>query len=819
MLTPSAEIINAFEQNRDVTYEADVTLANGTYFVISEDELVAGGCSISTQSGSSAFPVGQVYCSQLTLNFYNPNDKYKNVDFYNARVIIKGTYNYEDDPVVFRMGYFTVTQPEEYGDTIQIIGYDDLYKTDKEFSGGTFPMSLSALFSYCLTQCTISSNSSTYPSFWSGLDFTNYYVMPSAPENVTYRQVMGGIALVMGANLYIDPDTNILKMVSLADIDISSLIMYDGGYFDDGTPLYTSGDSLYGGIFDPWDTGDDAEEPAFDEDTDVIVLHSPLNAPTLGRSDLTITGVRAEIDGESYYHGTDGYVLTVDSPILAGGPQKFINSVGIYIEGFKFRPFTMDYQSYPFAWIMSMCQFVDQKGHGYNSLITDIDFTLKGITSFKCTAETPTRNAFKSGYQSEAKTAQTAVTEVKKGISGYEQEMTRLTNLLINAFGAFKTEEPQPDGGSIFYLHDKPTLSGSSKIWKMTAEGFTVSTDGGQTWTAGMDAYGNAVLNVLSAIGIRFDWARGGTLTLGGYEDGYGQLYVYDAEGSLGMLINRKGAKYGYNGRAYFTGNYVSHATTYFKSAIHSTLWRIAAWTPFYGETEPPDDLRSQQDANVAVGGRIVGMNAGKGSMQINLLLLGEGIDVWGRLYDGTNETIMTIDPQHDGANVYPILVKRTVKVDASIYGNNLYINSSGVKQKTVESEDYGTIGLYAYETSSPYFGDIGEGQTDDTGVCYVDIEAIFNEAISGASQYVVFLQKEGEGDIWVDSKEPTYFVVRGTPNLRFAWELKARQAGFENDRLLSKPYYDNDLYNYYTDFEQLGAMEYEKYVESKEEL
>ena len=91
-----------------------------------------------------------------------------------------------------------------------------------------------------------------------------------------------------------------------------------------------------------------------------------------------------------------------------------------------------------------------------------------------------------------------------------------LTSLITQSFGVYKTEEKLEDGSTIFYMHNKPTLKESDTIWKMTANAFAVSTDGGKTWNAGMDSQGNAVVNVLSAIGIRFDWARGGTLTLGG---------------------------------------------------------------------------------------------------------------------------------------------------------------------------------------------------------------------------------------------------------------------------------------------------------------
>ena len=41
------------------------------------------------------------------------------------------------------------------------------------------------------------------------------------------------------------------------------------------------------------------------------------------------------------------------------------------------------------------------------------------------------------------------------------------------------------------------------------------------------------------------------------------------------------------------------------------------------------------------------------------------------------------------------------------------------------------------------------------------------------ANMYKVFLQKYGQGDLWVDRITATYFIVRGTANLSFCWEIK----------------------------------------------
>lgn len=91
---------------------------------------------------------------------------------------------------------------------------------------------------------------------------------------------------------------------------------------------------------------------------------------------------------------------------------------------------------------------------------------------------------------------------------------------------------------------------------------------------------------------------------------------------------------------------------------------------------------------------------------------------------------------------------------------------------------------MYCYEMPNPYFGDIGSGKTDESGVCYVALDPVFSESVNTKNLYQVFLQKEGPGDLYVDEKAAEYFVVKGTPNLSFSWEVKAKQYLFENFRM-----------------------------------
>lgn len=107
----------------------------------------------------------------------------------------------------------------------------------------------------------------------------------------------------------------------------------------------------------------------------------------------------------------------------------------------------------------------------------------------------------------------------------------------------------------------------------------------------------------------------------------------------------------------------------------------------------------------------------------------------------------------------------------------------TGTKNRVTDTEHFGKRKLYADETTTPVFTDIGEDAIGPDGCCQVEIEPIFRETISTAG-YQVFLQAYGKGDCYVDSRGPDSFSVCGTPGLAFGWMLKARQKGYENVRL-----------------------------------
>lgn len=114
----------------------------------------------------------------------------------------------------------------------------------------------------------------------------------------------------------------------------------------------------------------------------------------------------------------------------------------------------------------------------------------------------------------------TAITEKKletvtQSLDAYDQKLKQMNELAANTLGFYYTEEKDENGATISYRHDKPSLADSTIIYKTGIEGFFLSVDGGVTWKAGFDSNGDAVLNILYAIGIQSKWinTRGFTAT------------------------------------------------------------------------------------------------------------------------------------------------------------------------------------------------------------------------------------------------------------------------------------------------------------------
>lgn len=120
----------------------------------------------------------------------------------------------------------------------------------------------------------------------------------------------------------------------------------------------------------------------------------------------------------------------------------------------------------------------------------------------------------------------------------------------------------------------------------------------------------------------------------------------------------------------------------------------------------------------------------------------------------------------------------------------------TGTKSRMSETQDYGNVLLYCYETPTPMFGDIGEGKIAEDGKCYIWTDAKFAQTISNES-YQVFLQKYGQGECYVTERKANYFVVEGDAGMTFGWEIKAKQSGYETLRLDKEEYWGVERIDY----------------------
>lgn len=141
-------------------------------------------------------------------------------------------------------------------------------------------------------------------------------------------------------------------------------------------------------------------------------------------------------------------------------------------------------------------------------------------------------------------------------------------------------------------------------------------------------------------------------------------------------------------------------------------------------------------------------------------------------------------------------------------------LSVDGAKPRNVKTANYNSRLLYCYETPTPLFGDIGEATIDEDGFAYVDVDDMFSETIASRVEYQVFLQAEGEGTCYIAEKHPNYFVIQGTPNLKVAWELKAKQRDYENIRLEQS---DNGLDEYGSETDPINDID--SYINEQEAL
>jgi phage minor structural protein len=126
-----------------------------------------------------------------------------------------------------------------------------------------------------------------------------------------------------------------------------------------------------------------------------------------------------------------------------------------------------------------------------------------------------------------------------------------------------------------------------------------------------------------------------------------------------------------------------------------------------------------------------------------------------------------------------------------SVSGN---LSVTGSKNAVHVTRD-GVRATPAYETAESYLGDIGCNYTGEDCEVWVNIEKLFSDTVNTDIAYHVFLQAYDNARFWVEDFKPDKFLIKSDkPMARFAWELKAKRRGYENERLVLQEGFDNKM-------------------------
>lgn len=532
-------VSNAFKkkivEGYPVIEEVDITFPDGTVKTVNKEILNSGNDIVDGVDGSS-FPIGQTVCKSLQLSLDNSQEQWKNYYFYGAKLRVKLKMELDDGTTeTINRGMFTVTTPEEYGEDVELTALDDMYKANKTYTTSlAFPQDAYVVLQDACQRCGISLGTG------SGAMEHATFPIQSVPDGMTFRDVIGCIAMIESANARID-NGGYLQLVKW---DFSGVNVDNAPTVDSEGFLKFGGDSAIdsSGYISPvgdWMIDSDGFLYLNEGVNAPQRLRDYLSAPTLSTDNIVITGIQVKSGDASYQYGSNEYILQIENTLLQANQLPVVAEwIGASLIGKQFRSMEGDLLYNPLIEFGDMARTYDRKENVYITPITYAASGLNGATTVKTQAESPIRGS--STYNSDAlKTLIQAKKLVEVEKNARELAVGKLEEAMKNASGLYETPVLQEDGSTITYLHDKPTLEESKTIIKFTAEAIGVSNDGGKTYPYGFILTGDLITKILYAEGINADYINAGKL-LGKFIDAK-NLRVSTEDGTVTFYINEKG--------------------------------------------------------------------------------------------------------------------------------------------------------------------------------------------------------------------------------------------------------------------------------------
>lgn len=522
MLSISSEYELSLNENSNQLIKAKITFADNTVRELTGDDIVA--CDFDQQvSSDSSLDIGTAIIGQMTITLNNHDGRFDACDFTKAQFVVWVGKQLSKGTEWIQRGVYTANQPDSYNGTIAISALDNMSKFEKPFR--TFLASVGALQGANASVRTLLTDMCRHCGvIWvdSGdKTFDTKFEYGYVDSNATCRQALAYACQTLCVNASITNDGR-LRTVWYDSAPFEAESDLDGGQFDSAKP-YATGAPKDGGNFTDYSSGASADGGTFFTNKGVHRLYAFSNI-TVNTDDVVITGVRVTersvtvgsktTNGGTYTVGTEGYVLDVsNNPLIIPGTGKSVaDRIGAKVIGLRFRPFSGKHICVPSLEAGDCAYVIDRKQNVYKTYVTRVKYSVNGGMTVSCGAKSASRNSADNAGASTSAVVR-ARNELHQELGIRDETIKNLGETLANASGLYHTEAKQPDGSTVYYLHDKPTTGQSQIIYKVTASGIGISTDAGKTYATGLSADGNAVLNRIYAIGINADYLTTGRIS------------------------------------------------------------------------------------------------------------------------------------------------------------------------------------------------------------------------------------------------------------------------------------------------------------------
>lgn len=488
--------------NRNYLKYADFTFTDGSTLSITDKDLWSNGFKFEdavSQSGS--FDIGAAIVNKLTLQINNFSGKYTDYIWDGARVVCHIGLELSTGIEKIRICTMTVTDaPYQNTAIISLTCEDSMRLFDRDYSDSklTYPATRLQIIQDACEVCGVTLQSTRFDN--------DDFVIQNRPDDssITFRQVIAWVAQ-MGCQW--------------AKCDEYGRLCF--GWYEREVP-----DNFYDLVETPWKDveGNDILDTTGEQIITIMqtgITAIQTNGFTPWLYDLEITGIKvteyvensSQNEAKTYQSGKSGYVIEISDNklIQEGSGEKICQIIAARCVGLKFRPFTTGALT-NIAWEAGdTIEISDRNGKQYKSFLTSVTLNPGAFEQLECSAKSASRNKQKQ-YSLNQQIQAENNKNLRDERTAREKAIEELSQRLSESSGTYTTVETQPDGSNIYYLHNKPQLSDSDIVWKMTAEAWAVSTDGGQHWNGGMTVDGDVIARILTATGVNADWINTGTI-------------------------------------------------------------------------------------------------------------------------------------------------------------------------------------------------------------------------------------------------------------------------------------------------------------------